>query len=68
MVNEKPNISVALTVNAGEGVTVEYNGEIYTADDNGVISIVVTETKTFGIKGSSDMAEPIEVVYTYAYI
>ncbi|MBE6547424.1 MAG: hypothetical protein E7667_00900 [Ruminococcaceae bacterium] len=68
-VNEKSNsISVELTVNAAEGISVEYDGQVYTADENGVITVTIGETRTFCIKGSADMSEPVEVVYTYAYI
>ena len=67
-VNEKPEISVTLTVNAGEGIVVLYNGAEYTPDDKGVIELTITEDKNLVIVGSESMTDKIEVSYTYDYV
>lgn len=66
-VNEKPEIAVTLTVNATEGISVVYGGEEYTPDEDGVITVEITEDKLFTIVGASDLADDVVVSYTYEY-
>ena len=66
-VNEKPEIAVTLTVNATEGISVVYGSEEYTTDEDGVITVEITEDKLFTIVGASDLADDVVVSYTYEY-
>ena len=66
-INEKESVNVALTVNAGEGITVTYGGENYTPDANGKIVVNVTQDKTFVINASNSLEGELVVTYSYEY-
>ncbi len=66
-INEKETVSVILTVNAGEGITVVYGGETYTPNVNGQIVVRVKEDKIFTINAIEDLDDDIVVTYSYEY-
>ena len=67
-INEKETVNVTLTVNAEEGISVTYNGEDYTPDENGKIVINVTQDKTFTINASDSLEGELAVTYSYEYV
>lgn len=66
-INEKEAVNVTLTVNAGEGVSVVYDGESYTPDENGKIVIDITNNKNFTINASESLDGELVVTYSYEY-
>ena len=67
-VNEKETINVILTVNAGEGITVTYGGEVYTPDESGNIVVNITQDKSFTINASDTLDGELAVTYSYEYV
>ncbi len=66
-INEKETVSVILTVNAGEGISVTYGGETYTPNVNGQIVVKINEDKTFTINASESLDSKLVVTYSYEY-
>ena len=66
-INEKEAVNVTLTVNAGEGVSVVYDGESYTPDENGKIVVDITNNKNFTINASESLDGELVVTYSYEY-